>query len=226
VAKRQQLAQARRSRGLSQEALAERLGIDPRTVGRWESGESEPQPWLRPKLARALHVVPGQLDELLAAMSDYSHGDRLNTALERPSGTDLVAVAHLRDHVRRLDADYDRAPSTSLLPQTGQCLGQAYFLRNHARSNVVRRELRVVETETATLMGQLVWDASQRRDHATAHGYFDRALSSARELGDPVAESRALLRKSFVALYGEKSATKGSCSRCEPPRSRNPAATS
>jgi tetratricopeptide (TPR) repeat protein len=53
-------------------------------------------------------------------------------------------------------------------------------------------------------MGQLVWDASQRRDQATAHGYFDQAIEAARQLRDPAAEGLALLRKGFVALYGEK----------------------
>jgi hypothetical protein len=36
------------------------------------------------------------------------------------------------------------------------------------------------------LMGQLVWDASQRRDHDTAVGYFDQAINAARERGDRI----------------------------------------
>src|SRR3984885_351751 len=51
-------------------------------------------------------------------------------------------------------------------------------------------------------MGQLVWDASQRRDHGTAVAYFDQAVRAAQERGDKAAEGLALLRKSFVALYG------------------------
>lgn len=39
--------------GHSQEQLAERLGVGRSTVVRWERGEMEPQPWLRPKIARA-----------------------------------------------------------------------------------------------------------------------------------------------------------------------------
>lgn len=54
----------------------------------------------------------------------------------------------------------------------------------------------------ATLMGQLVWDASQRRDHDTADAYFDQAVEAAHQHGDTAAEALALLRKSFVALYG------------------------
>jgi tetratricopeptide (TPR) repeat protein len=53
-------------------------------------------------------------------------------------------------------------------------------------------------------MGQLVWDASQRRDHVTARAYFKQAIKAARQLRDPTAEGLALLRMSFVALYCDK----------------------
>jgi hypothetical protein len=53
-------------------------------------------------------------------------------------------------------------------------------------------------------MGQLVWDASQRRDHATAVGYYDQAISAANSAGETTAEAYARLRKSYVALYGEQ----------------------
>jgi DNA-binding XRE family transcriptional regulator len=66
AAKRQRLAQRRKAVGLSQEALANRLSIERSTVVRWESGETEPLPWIRPKLARALQVSIEQLAELLA----------------------------------------------------------------------------------------------------------------------------------------------------------------
>jgi transcriptional regulator with XRE-family HTH domain len=66
ITKRERLAQRRASVGFSQETLAKRLNVDPRTVRRWESGESNgPQPWLRPKLARCLQLSPEQLEELL-----------------------------------------------------------------------------------------------------------------------------------------------------------------
>src|SRR5215831_3664956 len=65
AAKRQRLAQRRKAVGLSQEALAGVLEIERSTVVRWESGETEPLPWIRPRLARALGVSADQLDELL-----------------------------------------------------------------------------------------------------------------------------------------------------------------
>jgi len=134
---------------------------------------------------------------------DLAVDDRLAFALQQSGGVDLVAVAQLREQVRALDLRYDRAPSTSLLAETGQYLGQVAFLRTRSPSHRVRRELFAVEAEGATLMGQLVWDASQRRHHQGAHVYFDQAIEAARQVRDPVAEGLALLRKSFVALYGE-----------------------
>lgn len=206
ASRRQRFVQRRKAVGFSQEGLAERLGVDRSTVVRWEAGDTEPQPWLRPKLARVLQVSVEQLDQLLieADEADTLADERLSYALEHPASVDLVAVARLRECVQELDVRYDKAPSTSLLADAGQCLGQVGFLRTHAATNRVRRELYAVEAEAATLMGQLVWDASQRRDHATARVYLGQAISAAQQLHDPTAEGLALLRTSFVALYGEK----------------------
>jgi transcriptional regulator with XRE-family HTH domain len=204
--KRHGLAAARKAAGHSQESLAERLGVERTTIQRWEAGETAPQPWHRPRLAKALGLPSDQLAELLDNLdrSQAQQDDRLSYALRHPNSADLVAVAQLREQVHELDVRYDRMPSTSLLAETGHCLGQAAFLRAYSSSSRVRRELFAVEAEGATLMGQLVWDASQRRDHCGAHAYFDQAIEAARQARDPAAEGLALLRKSFVALYGEK----------------------
>jgi transcriptional regulator with XRE-family HTH domain len=203
ASRRKRLAQRRKAVGFTQERLAERLGVDRSTVVRWEAGETEPQPWLRPKLAHVLHVSIERLDELLAE-PDALAAKRPSHVLENPTSADLVAVARLRERVQDLDVRYDKVPSTSLLADTGQCLGQVTFLRALVSTNRVRRELYLVEAEAATLMGQLVWDASQRRDHATARAYFEQAIEAARQLRDPTIEGLALLRTTFVALYGEK----------------------
>lgn len=206
ASKRQRLAARRKTLGFSQERLAERLGVERSTVVRWENGESEPQPWIRPKLASVLQVSLERLDELLIERGQPESGtpEQVGFALTHPGRVDLVAVAHLRHQVQQLDERYDRAPSTSLLAEAGQCLGRVSFLGAYASDRRVRRELCAAEAEAATLMGQLVWDASQRRDHVSAHRYLDQAVSAARQIRDPVAEGLALLRKSFVALYGER----------------------
>ncbi|MBV9160953.1 MAG: helix-turn-helix transcriptional regulator [Pseudonocardiales bacterium] len=206
ASKRQGFAQRRRAVGYTQESFAEHLGVERTTVARWETGDAEPQPWIRPKITRVLQVSVDQLDRLLSEANEPepASDEHLTYALAHPARVDLIAVARLRERVQDLDARYDRAPSTSLLADTGQCLGQVTFLRAHAPTNRVRRELYEVEAEAATLMGQLVWDASQRRDHTTARHYFAQAITAARRLRAPAAEGLALLRTSFVALYGEK----------------------
>jgi transcriptional regulator with XRE-family HTH domain len=187
--KRHRLAERRRGVGLTQERLADLLGVDRSTVVRWERAETDPQPWQRPRLARALHL---SLDEL---------AERLAEGNAAPPRID-ASLAGLRARIRRLDSQYDQVPSIGLLAATGELHGVVVSRRTQATSGRARRDLLAVEVASARLLGQLVWDASQRRDHATANRYFNCSIAAAIELGDPVAEGRALLRKSFVALYG------------------------
>ena len=65
TAKRQRLAQRRKALGLTQEALASLLDVERSTVVRWERGETEPLPWIQPRLADALRVSADRLAELL-----------------------------------------------------------------------------------------------------------------------------------------------------------------
>jgi transcriptional regulator with XRE-family HTH domain len=218
------IARAREHLGKSQYALAAALrevsgrsdGVPDRSmVARWETGRRIPTPYWRGYLAAVLQLSPEALDKAAAVTrarrADQTHdspqaqpswSERLRYVLADPGRVDLVSVAQLREQVRGLDERYDRVPSTLLIPEAAQCLGQVVFLRMHAGRAYVRRELHAAEAEAATLMGQLVWDASQRRDHDTAVGYFDQAIDAARERGDRAAEGLATLRKSFVALYG------------------------
>ena len=66
IAKRRAFADRRQIVGHSQETLARLVGVEPTTVGRWERGETCPQPWCRPKLAGALGVSVEELDTMLA----------------------------------------------------------------------------------------------------------------------------------------------------------------
>ncbi|WP_028810226.1 helix-turn-helix transcriptional regulator [Streptomyces sp. 351MFTsu5.1] len=211
AAKRIRFAQRRKSAGWTQESLAEFLGVERSTVGRWESADTEPQAYIRPKLARALKVSRDELQALLddIVVTDTSSRDRMTYVLENPASADLVVVAYLHERLRQLDESYDQQSSTSLLGRAGQLHGQVRFLRENAGSPRVRRALYEVEADSATFMGQLVWDVSQRRDHVAPLGYFEEAVSAARHAHDPSTESYATLRMSFVALYGEKNAAHG-----------------
>lgn len=209
--RRHRLVQRRKAIGLSQERLAEILGVDRSTVVRWERAETDPQPWHRPRLAAALKISVEEVADLLADVGQPPSppDERFDYVLRHPSRVDLVTVAYLRQRVQRLDEHYDHTPSTLLLADAGQLHGQAMFLRQHAGSGPVQRELAAAITESGTLMGQLVWDASQRRDHTASAVYFDQAISAAQEARDIVAEANALLRKSYLALYGSKQPTVG-----------------
>jgi tetratricopeptide (TPR) repeat protein/transcriptional regulator with XRE-family HTH domain len=66
AARRDRLAQRRKALGMTQEDLAGLLNVERSTVFRWEHGECEPLPWIRPKLARALKVPADRLEGLLA----------------------------------------------------------------------------------------------------------------------------------------------------------------
>jgi DNA-binding XRE family transcriptional regulator len=83
--RRTALAQRRKMAGFSQEALAGKLGIDPKTVRRWESGETQngPQPWLRQALGECLGVAPSALEKLFS--SNPSGGSTQESVLQ-PSG--------------------------------------------------------------------------------------------------------------------------------------------
>jgi transcriptional regulator with XRE-family HTH domain len=209
--KRHRLAHRRKTVGLSQERLAEVMGVDRSTVVRWERAETDPQPWHRPRLANALKLSIEDLAELLADVGETPSrpNERLDYVLKHPGSVDLVTVAYLREQVQRLDEQYDRVPSTLLLAETGQLYGQTVFLRGHATSGRVQRELLAAEVESTTLMGQLVWDASQRHDHAAATSYFGQAIAAAKQIHDVVAEAHAELRKSYVALYGTRNPRAG-----------------
>jgi transcriptional regulator with XRE-family HTH domain len=209
--RRQRLATRRKTVGLSQERLAEVVGVDRSTVVRWERGETDPQPWHRPRLAVALKLSVEDLAVLLANLEDAPSqpNERLDYVLRHPSRVDVVTVVYLREQVKRLDELYEHVPSSLLLAETGQLYGQAVFLRQHAARGVVQRELIAAIAEAAVLMGQLVWDASQRRDNAASNAYLAEAVSAARQIGDVVVEAHAQLRRSYLALYGVRNPAAG-----------------
>jgi transcriptional regulator with XRE-family HTH domain len=205
AARRDGLKQRRVALGLTQEMLADRLGVERSTVSRWERGIEVPNPGSRCDIALAL-ALP--LEEVALLLADAPRsagrlGDRVSAALRAPDRLDMVTVAELRKQVQGVDGRYDRMRSTTLLAEAGLLLGRIAFFGEHVADFGVRRQLRDVEAEAATLMGQLVWDASQRQDHDNARMYFDKAIEAARDTGNVVAKGHALLRKSYIALYGE-----------------------
>ncbi len=203
--KRERLAQCRKMAGYSQERLAEELQVERSTVARWERAETEPQPSLRPKLAKALGISRDAVAELLAdVVTDrQDDDDRRDRALAQAALADVEVARQLRSRVRQVAAAYETAPSASLLADAGQCHAAAEFLLTQARDEPVRAELHAAVTASAMLMSQLVWDASHRRDYRATVAYSDMAIEHAREHGDTVSAAHAELRKGFAAMYGQ-----------------------
>ncbi|MGH3829563.1 MAG: helix-turn-helix domain-containing protein [Pseudonocardiaceae bacterium] len=84
TAKRRAFAERREITGYSQEALARSVGVQPTTVGRWERGETCPQPGCRPKLADALSVSVEELDIMLAEGQPVDDGQSHSSEPREP----------------------------------------------------------------------------------------------------------------------------------------------
>src|SRR5690606_14933860 len=114
--KRRRLAERRKAVGLSQERLAEAVGVDPSTVARWERGETDPQPVHRPRLADVLGVSVEEIGDLLTGASTAASqtDDRLRYVLQQPGRVDLVTAVQLRKRVDDLDLRYITTPPTML----------------------------------------------------------------------------------------------------------------
>ncbi|MEU9110592.1 helix-turn-helix transcriptional regulator [Streptomyces sp. NPDC048483] len=89
------LAERRKSLGYSQENFAHALGVDRTTVGRWERGETAPQPQFRPPLAEVLQVDLSELDALVAQSGASSQDP------ERARPSDHYSPGDTDDMIRR-----------------------------------------------------------------------------------------------------------------------------
>ncbi|MFD3646560.1 helix-turn-helix domain-containing protein [Streptomyces cyaneofuscatus] len=93
------LAERRRALGYSQEELAQLLGVDRTTVGRWESGRVYPQPPQRRGLAAALEVSLEELDAFLAPLRSAARETVGHQSSEPPNAgdpDDMIRRAFLR----------------------------------------------------------------------------------------------------------------------------------
>jgi transcriptional regulator with XRE-family HTH domain len=70
--RRERLIDARKAVGLNQEQIADMVGVDRTTIGKWERGDSTPQPNQRGTYAEALGV---ELQELNAMLTSMPQGD-------------------------------------------------------------------------------------------------------------------------------------------------------
>ena len=102
MARRRGLAERRKALGYSQEVLAEKLGIDRTTVGRWERGDTDPYPHIRPQLCRILRVAADELRALLEPEPEaVSHALHVAPALISRVVSEPDLTGELDDMYRR-----------------------------------------------------------------------------------------------------------------------------
>ncbi len=119
------LAQRRKAMGLTQEQLAAQLGVERTTVARWERGENQPMPWLRPKLARALAVSADRLEELLVVGgSTASRQGQAAVPRQLPATVDFTGrIAELQALTEILDDASAGTPGTVVISAIGGTAG-------------------------------------------------------------------------------------------------------
>jgi transcriptional regulator with XRE-family HTH domain len=193
--KRIRLAARRKTVGLSQEALAEKLEVDVSTVRRWEYGEREPQPWHRPRLAATLMVSLDELDLLL------TNGDPQPNHMLGPfqfhqtqPGDDLSVMQSLRLADRQAGGGQLYATITGYLQHT---VAPRLFGTHPLGHD---EQLFAAAAGLTEMAGWMAHDAN--RDEA-AQRHFHRALSLATTADDPQLESHILASLSHLS-YAQK----------------------
>lgn len=173
--KRVRLARARKAVGLSQEALAQRLGVERSTVVRWETTTIEPQPWIRPRLANALGVTAEELAGML-------------TAFVEPTNHEPEQESHpLLDGVRRAmfgGADMASTRELSTVDDVHRLYQQADY---EATARVLPSLITTLQAPTASASTYVVAAklATKIGDSALACVAADRALRSAMDSEQP-----------------------------------------
>ena len=229
--KRRRLAARRRALGFTQESLAERLGVHPITVRRWEiGGVGEPQPWVRRKLAELLQV---SAEELEALQSD-GHGvlpwgpaddeDDVNrrALLKLLGGATLAApfAIHLEYLRRGLDAALGAPTSAADIEEWERTAFRYASEIDHLPyaqvlpalmadlGEVQTRLVRISDAlrpRMAYVSGQLSALTAivlfDNGDPEAARRYWRTAVRAADESGDVALRSHARAKRAVYALY-------------------------
>ncbi|QWB24197.1 MULTISPECIES: helix-turn-helix transcriptional regulator [Streptomyces] len=219
------IADRRRALGLTQEGFAFTVGVDRRTVGRWERGESRPQPPQRPKVAEVLQMDLEELDALLTPSDVLPKTERLaSSAHHAPGDPDEMIRREFLRHmaVSGAVASIPTGEAEALKPDADGFermnghLWQVYQLARakHSVYPVVQSQLTALNNalrdgraptgslciaagELFQLAGELAFDSNRYHD-ATAS--YSLAASASKEAGAYDLWACALIRNAYVDL--------------------------
>jgi transcriptional regulator with XRE-family HTH domain len=226
--KRTRLAARRKVIGFSQDQLAERLRVEHSTVARWESGKTEPQPWVRPQLAKALQVSVEQLDELLsegnpaASETDKKRLDQTpvhRSSLDLVTATSFTAVGlnpadkERMRHATRRPMRVDAGVASPLLKMLAaqreieDAIGSSPLVRSVTGQlamieNLVRETrgpVRPVITDVGAQWAEYAgWIHASMGNGEDALAWFERALGWSMEADNASLAAHALSFKGYV----------------------------
>lgn len=203
--RREELARRRAARGFTQESLAERLGIDRSTVGRWERGTMTPLPWNQPDLAKALALTPEALADLLDdggppasfAASDESHPAMIGQLSLRESREPGV-VARIQATAQAFQTADRRVGGGVLYPSVVRYLNQEIGPRLLDPAEGVHGSALFAAAASMTeIAGWMSHDCGQ---DTMAHQYFDRAFRLASAAHDRALAGNACASMAHLAI--------------------------
>lgn len=202
--KRPGLVAARKAAGLSQECLAERMGVERSTVQRWEAGHSTPQPGHRPELATVLSISHDKLAELLADQPCSDDQFRTTPVLSTASrsgdaGADEHAGGDDRLPFTPGDDLTDRRQALTLLGTSTVGLGAAQadldsFTQSAVEAMEFTRRAEASELGPRTLehLDSVVSDLAATTNHTPPGELFPKARWYRRQTEDLIAGRHTL----------------------------------
>jgi transcriptional regulator with XRE-family HTH domain len=209
--KRRRLAARRRTLGFTQESLAMKIGVDPSTVGRWESGEFPPQPCHRRKLAAVLDLSPDELDGLLAASASEGAADEVVSVVDQAEALRLTLHESIAEHGptdaslddwELLVSEYGRAtrhrPAVLMLADLTTDLAELQQMLTRCRSvSGLRRLTRV----TAQMAGLVCLTVIKMDERGAFRRWARTARLAAAESGDPLTHSWVRAQEAYGYYY-------------------------
>ncbi|MEN3613269.1 helix-turn-helix transcriptional regulator [Plantactinospora sp. ZYX-F-223] len=184
--KRHRLCQRRKALGYSQERLAELLGVERSTVVRWESAETDPQPWHRTRIAEVLRVTLDQLDDMLCdVVTPIRRGQIMGDDSRHSSST--AVRAELLSGLRAFLTDYLPEPQperpTRTLTEVRRDVTRIHALYHRASYSTVARLLPELLRHSTVLTNRGSWPQRSSAFRLLAGAYL-AASKVAVKIGD------------------------------------------